>query len=133
MTTRNNVTTTPSLALPTPSVLDDRDHTPLQSLIIATLIARRRLGERFWPFDRKPAITTALRALERDGWVDVDYGNVENTWRVWLSADAMKTINWDRHLSPLEKRVAQLEAENQTLRAKAALIERTGPYTPPGA
>ncbi|MFS0885352.1 hypothetical protein [Aeromicrobium sp. 179-A 4D2 NHS] len=132
MTTSNNVTTTPSLALPQPTVLDDSQFTPMQELIIETLIARRRLGEQFWTFTRKPAITTALRALENNGWVDVDYGNVENTWRVWLSGSAMKTITWDKYLSPLEKRVAVLETENTTLRSKAALIERTGPYTPPG-
>lgn len=79
--------------------------TPVQDLILEVLVARvTRLGEPFWPFDRKPAITRALRALEAEGLVSVEYNNVPGSWRVWLT-DAGAASHIDPgYRTPAERR-----------------------------
>lgn len=61
--------------------------TPTEDLILDVLVARFRLGETIWPFDRRNE--AALRRLESRGLINRMGGNVEGTERAWLTEKAL--------------------------------------------
>lgn len=64
------------------------DLTPTQDLLVETLLARHRLGERLWTFDKRH--TKALRELRAMGYVRVLYGIVENSVRAALTEEGIE-------------------------------------------
>ena len=63
---------------------------PAQELLLDVLVARERLGESLWTFDRRQA--KPLAELERRGLVTVMHGIVEKTVRASLTDVARKIL-----------------------------------------
>lgn len=68
-----------------PTAEDIEKLPPMQGLILEVLVARRRLGETWWPFDAK--ITPQLHTLANKGMIEVRDGVFEHT-RVAKITDA---------------------------------------------
>lgn len=61
----------------------ETDVTPTEYLVLETLAARYRLGEKVWPFPRR--LRYVLSSLERKGLIGYKNGVVEKTENAWLT------------------------------------------------
>src|SRR4051812_6899631 len=59
--------------------------TPMQQLILEVLGSRLRLGHEVWTLTRSDALTKALRALARLGYLGWKSGVVQGTVLAWLT------------------------------------------------
>lgn len=60
------------------------EFTPMEHLVIEVLIARHRLGELLWTFDK--SAKRCIENLAAKGWVDSMNGIVENSVRARLTS-----------------------------------------------
>lgn len=79
------------------------DFTPTETLLLEVLVARARLGETIWTFDRNSASTNAISTLAVRGYVNPMHGIVEKTFRASL------TDKGRAELMPLPYRAPMLE------------------------
>jgi hypothetical protein len=66
--------------------------TPTQDLVLEVLAARYRLGETLWTFRSNSAIRTAANTLYDLGYITVDNGVTENTFRASLTEKGKKLV-----------------------------------------
>lgn len=76
--------------------------TPTMELILEVLIARTRLGHHFWTFDRNPSSTRAVFRLADRGFVVHMHGNVENTFRAYLTEEARAWLFLPDYVPPIQ-------------------------------
>lgn len=68
------------------------------------LAARTRLGEHFWTFSSRAAITKAAKSLEAKGLVFLMGPQVEHTFRAGLTDAGKDLVISKTYVSPAEKR-----------------------------
>lgn len=85
--------------------------TPTEELIMEVLAARYRLGEHFWTFSRKTAITKAAKSLEDKGLIFLMNGQVERTFRAGLTETGKAEVISKNYLSPAEKKWLRADPE----------------------
>lgn len=78
--------------------------TPTEELLMEVLAARTRLGECFWTFSTRSAITKAAKNLEAKGLVFLMGGQTENTFRAGLTDTGKAETMSKTYVSPAEKR-----------------------------
>ena len=92
--------------------------TPTQDLIMDQMAARTRLGEPFWPFDRR--LGKALAGLSEQGLVTVSTAGPN--LRVRLTKAGTKLIHeGSNYVSPLEKELAKALGQLKEIRGLRAL------------
>lgn len=97
---------------------------PFQSQIIDTLLARTRLGEPFWTFSSDPTTTHALRELQTKGFLTIDSGIVERTWRARFSSGVFETLKGEsNYSSPLENELDKYKIYYENIKNR---LERAG-------
>lgn len=74
--------------------------TPTQELVMELLAARSRLGECWWTLSKRPAITTAVNALEDMGYVIVMSPQVQNTLRVQITSKGCEAMICPQYTDP---------------------------------
>lgn len=74
--------------------------TPTMELIMEVLAGRYRLGESLWPFASNSTSNIAANRLQANGLVIKDNGNVENTFRLYLTPKGIRERELDRPYTP---------------------------------
>lgn len=90
-------------------ILDDSDLSPTQLLLLEVAIARYRLGEHIWTYERNPTSTKAAKELSKRGFLFLMGGITENTFRAGLSEEYRSQLK--PYISPLEKRIRDSRTE----------------------
>jgi hypothetical protein len=92
---------------------------PTKELILDCLAARERLGEQLWTFDVRNA--KALEDLARLKLIVLMSGNVEHTYRAYLTDTGREHTISPTYLSPLEQRVIDLQGRVSALRTELGI------------
>lgn len=80
--------------------------TPTEELFMEVLAARYRLGEKIWPFSSKAAIYRAAAVLRDRGWITIDAGQTEGTFRASLTQQGIAAWHLDHPYTPPHLRPA---------------------------
>ncbi len=72
--------------------------TPTEDLILDLLVARYRLGEYQWPLSNK--LVNVIHSLAARGYVNSRHGNVEKTYLVRLTDEAVAEFVTDSEYTP---------------------------------
>lgn len=80
---------------------------PVQYLVMETLAARARLGERYWTFPTR--LRPALNALEARGWIWVRSAPTPHL-QAWLTDAGRSVALWDGYVSAADRDRATLAA-----------------------
>lgn len=92
-----------------------RKFTPTQELVLEVLAARTRLGESWWTFSSRPAIVAAARWLERECLIVMMGGQVERTFRAYLTAEGKKEVLDDNYTPPILRKNGRGERRTFTI------------------
>lgn len=81
------------------------DLTPTQTLMLEVLIARHRLGEGWWTFDRNKGSVKAAKALVELGYVFMGSGKVERSFEAGLTEMGVREFMPKSYNPPILRRL----------------------------
>lgn len=81
--------------------METHNITPTMDLVLETLTARRRLGEKLWTFDSQHK--KSIEKLQALGLVTMTHGIVENTVRASLTDAGVEAYMDDKYVPPINQ------------------------------
>lgn len=99
-------------------MIENMNLSPLETNVVDALAARHRLGETQWSIKADRHTRRALNRLQDAGIIEYRSHTARADYvYAWLTEEATFMYCDATYVSPLEKRIKDLEAENAGLRA----------------